>query len=62
MSPMHAKALAEILGNAVEKWERQYGPLPAIEALLPDFVANLNRPSADTGPASAAPGDGGSDD
>lgn len=31
LSPQHAKLLATILANHVEMYERNFGPLPAIE-------------------------------
>jgi hypothetical protein len=34
MSPMHAKAMAHFLDQAVSKWEETYGPLPTVDRLM----------------------------
>lgn len=34
VSPMHAKALAAQLADAVQSWERRFGPLPDVAELL----------------------------
>lgn len=41
MSPMHAKALAEVIGGAIRAWEHKFGPLPDADVLLPGLSASL---------------------
>lgn len=45
MSPQHAKALATLLSNRLEAYERQFGPLPDVSSVLD---------RKDTDPSSAA--------
>jgi Protein of unknown function (DUF3467) len=47
MSPMHAKALAHLLDDAVGRWEATYGELPSVAQLLRTAAPNAGSAGSD---------------